>query len=186
MRCASCERRNPAARFRARLVSSFFSRFRRVKNTFACDRSGETSTDVSVTMPTCGSRTSRRSRSASSRWIRSATFCGRPRLTASVAFHSQRARHLEDFEHLELVAFLEFLEGLEGHAALEAGLDLAHVVLEALEGIDLAGVNDHAVAQYPQLCAALDHAFLHIAAGDGPDLRDAEHLPHFDQADDAL
>ena len=48
-----------------------------VKKTFACERSGDTSTAVIVTMPTRGSFTSVRSSSASSRWIWSPTRCAR-------------------------------------------------------------------------------------------------------------
>ena len=47
-------------------------------------------------------------------------------------------------------------------------------------------MDDHAVAQHSHLRVALDHAFLHEAAGDGADFRDLEYLPHLDQADDAL
>src|SRR5262252_4124563 len=44
----------------------------------------------------------------------------------------QRARQLLDLERLELVAFLELGVAVERDAALEALLDLLHVVLEAL------------------------------------------------------
>ena len=64
----------------------------------------------------------------------------------------------DDLEDLELVAFLDVVVVLQRQAALEAGLDLAHVVLEALERIELAGVDDHVVAQQAHLRAAAHHA----------------------------
>src|SRR5262245_13752429 len=45
-------------------------------------------------------------------------------------------------EHLDHVADLDVVEALEADAALEPGLDLAHVVLEAAERSDLAFVDD--------------------------------------------
>src|SRR5690606_35001676 len=51
---------------------------------------------------------------------------------------SERARYLRDFEDLELVPDLDVVVALQRQAALEAFLDLAHVVLEALERIELA------------------------------------------------
>ena len=59
------------------------------------------------------------------------------------------------------------------------GLHFAHVVLEALERIELAVVDDHVVAQQAHLRAALDHAFEHHTAGDRADLGDLEDLAHF-------
>src|SRR6267142_720745 len=57
-------------------------------------------------------------------------------------------RHFLDFVDFELVADLEVVEVFQGHAALETGFHLAHVILEALEGIDLARMDDHVVAQH--------------------------------------
>src|ERR1041385_9050347 len=144
-RRASCERRNPAERLRPCSVSCSLSFSSMVKNTLACDMSGDPSTEVSVSMPTRGSRSSSRISSDSSRWIRSPSRWGRPwpRFTAL-----QRPRDLDGLEHLELVAFLDVREVLQRHAALESRLHLAHVVLEALERIDVAGVDDHVVAQH--------------------------------------
>src|SRR5690348_7014009 len=192
MRFASCERRKPAERLRPCKVSSSFSFWSSVKNTLACDRSGETSTEVMVSMPTRGSRISRAMRSESSRWIRSPSFCGRPEVRPLVRFKAPPRRTLEcpgnlqDFKDLELVLLLEVAEVLHRHAALEAGLHLAHVVLEALERVDLARMDDHVVAQHAQLRAALDEAFQHVAAGNGADLRNLEHLAHLDQPEHLL
>src|SRR5262249_17761500 len=187
------------------VASSTCSLLRVVKNTFAWEKSGETSTPVNVIMPTRGSRKSRCTSSESSRWIKSPSFCGRPEVlwrfnletgtdhvfsgaaaakTWSVPDLGLKAPgDFEHFEHLELVAFLDIGEILERHAAFEARLHLAHVVLEALEGIDLAGVDHHVIAQHADLCTALDHTFLHVAARHRADLGDAEHLAHLHEAE---
>ena len=52
--------------------------------------------------------------------------------------------------------------------------DFAGIVLEAAQRADLAGEDDHVVAQQPHFGVALDEAVGHAAAGDGADLRDAE------------
>src|SRR5918993_4831865 len=96
--------------------------------------SAETSTCVTVTMPTRGSLTSVRSSSASSCWISWATRGRRWDFIARL----QRPRHLHDLVHLELVALLHVVEAADRQAALEPGLHLAHVVLEPLERIELA------------------------------------------------
>src|SRR5690606_21768799 len=77
-RCASCRRRKPAAALSPSVASAARPSCRVVKKTFACEKSGETSTAVRVTMPTRGSRTSRASRPESSRWIWSPSLSGRP------------------------------------------------------------------------------------------------------------
>src|SRR6185312_3827860 len=167
-----------------------------VNQTFACFKSAATSTDVTVTMPTRGSLTSLRRISARSRWISSATLrlrgvvrCGmfvgagggEPRLPRP--FPSERARGLDDLVHLELVALLHIVEVLDRQAALEARLHLAHVVLEALQRIELAVVDHDVVAQHADLRAAAHEALLHVAARDHADLRDPVDLAHLDQAE---
>src|SRR5689334_17653398 len=132
MRRASCERRKPAARCSPSVASAMCCGVSVVKKTLACERSGETSTAVRVTMPTRGSRSSRCRRSDSSRWIRSPSFSGRPDrfcFTTPPGRTLKRPRHLDGLEHLELVLLFQLGEALERDAALEAGLDLAHVVL---------------------------------------------------------
>src|SRR5262245_37766515 len=89
----------------------------------------------------------------------------------------QRRTHLLDIEALDLVAGADVLVVLEGHAALEAGVDLAHLVLEALECLQRALVDHRVVAQQADLGAALDHAFGDHAARDVADLGDLEDLP---------
>src|SRR5688572_8890889 len=166
-RCESWLRRNPAVRASAAAAASPCSRpVSAVKYTFACAMSAETSTRVTVTMPTRGSLTSVRSKSARSCRICSATRCARCCFIGA----SQRARDLDDFVHLELVALLHVVEAADRQAALEPGLHLTHVVLEALERVELAVVDDDVVAQHADARAATDDAFEHVAAGDRADL----------------
>src|ERR1700682_41437 len=141
-------------------------------------------------MPTRGSRSSRCTSSESSRWITSPSFCGRPWLRTPARFTAapgtdalQRPCDLHGFKDLELVAFLEVREVLKRHAALEARFHFAHVVLEALERVDIAGMDDHAVAKHAHLRAALDQALGNVAARHGADLRDAEDLPDLHHAE---
>src|SRR5439155_5563410 len=77
---------------------------------------------------------------------------------------------LVDLEH---VAFLHVVEAVEQDAALEALLDLAHVVLEALELGDLRLVDDGAVADDADAGVALDRAVGDVRAGDRAEPRDA-------------
>src|SRR5688572_32983426 len=92
------------------------------------------------------------------------------------ASSGDRARDLDDLEHLDLVADLDVVEALDRKAALEAGLDLAHVLLEALEGVQLAGVHDHAGANEAHGGTPAHDAVGHHAARDRADLRDPEHV----------
>src|SRR5437879_4668796 len=161
-RPASCARRNPAARVSpASVLASDSASPSVVKNTFATARSGDTSTPVSVIMPTRGSLSSACSSPDSSRWIWSATrrsLCGfgiasaqsrewSDNRTLNSRFPAlnrlQRPRHFLDFVDLELVADLDVVVAFHRHAAFESGLHFAHVVLEALQRIDLSGVDDH-------------------------------------------
>src|SRR5690606_4533247 len=99
---------------------------------------------------------------------------------------SERARNLRDLEDLELVADLDVVVALQGQAALEALLDLADVVLEALERVELPGPDDGVVAQQAHMGATAHRALEHHAPGDVADPRDAEDLADLDQADDLL
>src|SRR5439155_13344635 len=98
----------------------------------------------------------------------------------------QGPRHFHNFVHFELVALFDVVESLDRQSAFEPRLDLAHVVLEALERIELAIVDDDIVAQDPDLRTAPDKAFEHVAAGDRPDLRYLVYLAHFDESELAL
>src|SRR6266480_1886883 len=95
----------------------------------------------------------------------------------------ERPRHFLDFVDFELVADLEVIEVFHGHAALETGLYFTHVVLEALERIDLARMDNHVVAQHAHRRVAAHETFEHHASSDGPDLGNLEYLPHVDQSE---
>src|SRR5262249_57510749 len=67
--------------------------------------------------------------------------------------------------HLEDVAFLHVVEAVEQDPALEALCNFADVVLEALELRDRRLVDDRAVADDANRCAAADVALRHLGAG---------------------
>src|SRR5437867_1080887 len=99
---------------------------------------------------------------------------------AGRGYPSERSRHFDDFVHFELIALFDVVESFDRQSAFEPCLDLAHVILEALERIEFAIVDDDIVAQHPDLRPAPDKAFEHVAAGDGPDLGYLVYLAHFD------
>ena len=74
------------------------------------------------------------------------------------------------------VADLHVLEALEHDAALEPGLDLADVVLEAAQRADPPGPDDGPVADEAHLGAAGEAAVGDRAAGDRADPRGLEEL----------
>ena len=90
-------------------------------------------------------------------------------LTASAGYHL-------DAEALDDVAGAHVLVVLEGHAAFLAGRDFRDFVLEALERLQLAFVDDDVVADQADARATLDLAFGDTAAGDLADLGDVEDL----------
>src|ERR1700693_3577744 len=96
---------------------------------------------------------------------------------------SKCPRHFLDFVDFELVADLEVVEVFHGHAALETSFHFAHVVLEALERINLARMDDHVVAQHAHQRVATHQALEHHASSHGPDLGDLEYLAHVDEAE---
>src|SRR5664279_1428430 len=127
-------------------------------------------------MPMRGSLRSRIN-SATSRWIWSAT--RKPRLgidglcrmgfpsaqtrtppffggrgSGESRYRLQRPGDFLDLEELEQVAFLDVVVVFQLDAALEAGGDLADVVLHASHGLDLAGVDDDVLAQQAEARAA--------------------------------
>src|SRR4051812_44734536 len=87
-------------------------------------------------------------------------------------------RDLTLLVRLDDVARLEVLEVREADAALEAGLHLAHVVLEPLERRDRAVPDDRALPEEAHLRAAGDGAVGDVAAGDLADPGHREHLAH--------
>src|SRR5262245_20401951 len=175
-RAPICLRRNGVARSSARVDSfCFFSSPSAVKNTRAVWRSGVTWTRVIVTNPIPGSCTSRASNCPSSPRIWSATRSGREPC-------DNLRRYGDAFldERLDDVADLDVVVLLEADAALEPGLDLADVVLEATQRADLAFVDDDVVAQEASLRVARPR---HAALGDHtarnrPVLRYLEDLAH--------
>src|SRR5689334_19535036 len=89
---------------------------------------------------------------------------------------SQRLLDGLDLEGLDDVAHRDVVEALERDTAVEAFLDLARVVLEALQARELAVPDLGAVAHELHVRGALHHALDHHAARDVARLRDAEHL----------
>src|ERR671924_793066 len=90
---------------------------------------------------------------------------------------------LEDFED---VADLHVVEVREVDAALEALLDLARVVLEALQRVDRRLVDDGPLAEDAHLRAAPDEAARDHATGDRADPRGPERLANLGLADRLL
>ena len=74
----------------------------------------------------------------------------------------------------------------EADAALEAGLHLAHVLLEAAQRLDGALPDDRALPQEAHLGVAGDGAVEHVAAGDGADAGHPEDLADLGVAGDDL
>src|SRR6185312_11392135 len=102
------------------------------------------------------------------------------------AFALERPRDLNDLVSFELISNLEIAEALDREAAFESRLHLAHIVLEALERIELSRVDNDVVAQDTDHGTALDQTLEHVATGNCPDLRDVEYLPHLHESGDGL
>src|SRR5579875_2894175 len=81
----------------------------------------------------------------------------------------QRTRDFRDFEDFELIAFDDIVEVLHRHTALEALTHFLDIVLEALERIELASVDDDVVAQHAHRRRTLDHAIRDHTACHGAD-----------------
>src|SRR4029453_6652578 len=161
----------------------------------ASERSPVTLARVTVTRPTPGSRTS-----VASIWLTSSRTCSAIRSTrcdrAKRTFRTVRTFrtfrtclyglcHPLHLEHFDDVANLDVVEVLQADTALEPGLHLGDVVLEAAQGGELAFPHDDAVANQASLGVALsrDAAITDLAAGDGADFRHAECLAHRRTAD---
>ena len=87
--------------------------------------------------------------------------------------------HNEAFKN---VAFLNVVELLDRHTAFVTGRDLLDRVLEALQGAELALMDDDIVAQNADRRVARDLAVLDVAARDRADLRHLERLAHLGDA----
>src|SRR4051794_4028582 len=102
------------------------------------------------------------------------------------ALDGELALDLAGLVDLQDVALLDVRVVLENDAALEAGGDLADVVVEAPQAADRGVVDDRAVAHDPHLGAAADDAVGDVRAGDRADARGAEGLAHLDGPDGLL
>ena len=95
-------------------------------------------------------------------------------------------RNLRAFVALDLIASLDVVVITHANAAFGAGTDLADVVLEAAQGLQLPLVDDDVVAQHANRIAAPNIAVDHHATRDVAELRRAEHLAHLRETDDLL
>src|SRR5256885_12587916 len=96
--------------------------------------------------------------------------CPRPANTLQSTCHFLYFKALDDVARLDIVIVLE------GHAALVTLIDLADFVLETLQGLQRAFVNDDVIAQQADLGTASDAAFRNHTAGDFSDPGDVEDL----------
>src|SRR5690606_5450577 len=105
-------------------------------------------------------------------WVR---WRGSHRL-AMAACSLEGASNVLDAERLDDHAHAHILVVLEGHAAFLAAGHFGDFVLEALERLELAFVDDDVVADEAYACATFDLAFSNAAACHLADLGDVEHL----------
>ena len=91
--------------------------------------------------------------------------------------------HNEAFKN---VAFLNVVELLDRHTAFVTGRDLLDRVLEALQGAELALMDDDIVAQNADRRVARDLAVLDVAARDGADGGDLIGLTDLGVTNDGL
>src|SRR6266853_1102443 len=110
------------------------------------------------------------SESRCARWSKVHSIHSTSRLSHGLGGHALCDKGLHDIAGLDVVVVGD------GQAALKTALDLAGVVLEPLERIDLAGMHHHVVAQQADLAVPFDEAILHHASGDISNLGDAEHF----------
>src|SRR5690242_734349 len=82
-------------------------------------------------------------------------------------------------ERLDHIAYLHPVEIGQGNSAFETVLDLAGVILEALESFDFTGMDDLIPAFDTHLAIAADQAVSYIATGHRPHLADPEGLAYF-------
>src|SRR5579872_6260909 len=107
----------------------------------------------------------------------SLTWCSTPSRTRLPAARSAKLTfHLPRLVRLDHVALLDVLEVREHDAALEAGVDLAHVLVEASQACDRRVVDHGRVAHEPHACTADNMSLGDEAAGDRPDPGGAEGL----------
>src|SRR5690606_27963449 len=90
------------------------------------------------------------------------------------AVRLERTLHRFHAETFDDVACTDVFVVLEGHTAFLADLDFLDFVLEALERLELAFVDDDVVAQEAHAGTTFDHAFGDLTAGNLADLGDLE------------
>src|SRR5208337_3065464 len=151
-------------------------------HTFACPRSRETLT--SVTVVSCsilGSLISpvKIMEQISCRMRLSI----RRSLTSAIAAPLQLLRELPGFVDLDGVPDSDVVEALQPDSAFEAFLDLPRVVLETLERGYFALEDLYSVPNQPDLGVASHLAAHDLAAGNGADLRYLEGVAHLDCSD---
>src|SRR6266446_10053903 len=109
-----------------------------------------------------------------------------PAFAGNAAVELQGAGDFLDLEALDHVADLDVLIIFEGHPAFVAFAHLADLVLEALQSLQAALVDDDVVAQQAHLGAAPHHTLGDHAAGDLPGPGDVEDLPDRRVAEELL
>ena len=97
-------------------------------------------------------------------------------LLAGSGNRREAARHFLDGVARDPVTHADVVVGGERDAALVAGFDLAHIVLEAAQGLDLPVANDRRIAEQAGAGTTLDDTFGDHASGDRADSRNREHL----------
>src|ERR1700756_2659101 len=95
---------------------------------------------------------------------------------------SQLSSNTLGYECLDRIADLDVVEVGKAHAALHAVGDFAGIVLEALEGRELALEDLFSIAHEANFRIALDGAVDYTATGNGPDFRDPEDVEHLGTA----
>jgi hypothetical protein len=108
------------------------------------------------------------------------------RITRRTTVRSKRPGDVLDPETLDDIASANVFVVLEGHAAFLPGIDFGDLVLEALQSLELAFVNDNAVADEANARATLDLALGDAATGHLADLGDVEHLQDLGIAEEGL
>src|ERR1700722_14050862 len=94
-----------------------------------------------------------------------------------------RGRNLGDLEAFQDIADFHVIEIGDAGAALKSGANFADVVLKALQGAELGGVNHGAVTQHANLTVAFEHAIHDVATGDSAGAFHAESVANFGAAE---
>ncbi len=97
------------------------------------------------------------------------------------ASKSQGACHFDDVEAFQLVAFHNFIEAFNHQTALKAHTDFFNIVFVAFQRRQLAGMDDHVVADEADMGIAFDHAVGNHTACNVADLGNGDDLTDFDR-----